>query len=220
MRRLLVGLLALLSVLALTGAKPLPSSSSSFTFSPESGQRGDPVEQQTPCYWTTCHDDPTTWVVNPTGCIWDVDEYNVLGGSGDLDAGASASGSLCVIADGLYYSAGDDPHVLGVDLYAASSLLTVQVSTSAGNADNQATVPAVWSAAAKAYRYHWCAPNGVDPPGPFPTVDGSNGGIGYRDDLSLTVGNPTGRKVRGVRGWFGAGAAAYLQIDCPRTWSR
>ncbi len=221
MSRLLLSVLLLLAILGTSGdvvsaAKFGPAS---FAFNLTITQRDTAVQQETPCYWTTCHDDPSQWVINNTNCVWDVDETTLLQGSrGDLDPYTTAVGSVCAIADGLYNSFGDDPHVLGVLLWATSSDLVVSLTASAGNPDNQASLAPVWDPSVRMYRYHWCAPNGVDPPGPYPSVPDSNGGWGYRDDLSLSVTNPTKNKVRNISGWLGVGAGTYTTIDCPRTW--
>lgn len=56
-----------------------------------------PVEQQTPGGAT--QPDETLWVVNPTTCVWDSDDYLAARWTGRVERGDAQSLTVCVVGD-------------------------------------------------------------------------------------------------------------------------
>jgi hypothetical protein len=137
---------------------------------------------------------PDNCVHNPTPCLWDVDDLDYDSGWGFLKAGATATGSKCVIADdgnGRPGGWGGDRKTVEAHVYAPVSSLTVRLTDSRGH---------LWTAVPVAqgknlYRYSICETE--DEPGPFEIIPDSNGGTGLRIDYTLSV-TAGSRNVRDV----------------------
>jgi len=208
--------LALLVVLALTlggsggGTAPQP-----LAIGHASGNIQDPVEQLSPDWdyasnvynmWRCTHDgteqdmaDGTgtehadSCVHNPTRCVWDDDDHDLSAGSGYLATGATTRATICSIADGADNTGGDDK-TAEAWVYSPQRTLAVTMTDTRGHS---------WTAVPIANKNGWdyliCIRE--QEPGPFPLIDGSNGGTGIRIDYTLTV--TASRKTNGI--------AAYLQ---------
>lgn len=158
------------------------------------------VKQQSPGSHSTDvpQTDPSTWVVNPTSCLWDADDrfrttfngfLNAAQSDAYLDPGAFAVQHECVISDEWYPTT-----LLAAVVYAPSPSLLVTIEVG-----GQAVI-AVPARDGKDWIYRACTtkPNGS----PYAEVADSNGGHGTRFDLAFTVGNPTSSRVRSIGGGF------------------
>lgn len=166
-------------------------------------QIDSPVEQETDWPFPA---DRAEWVVNPTGCAWDVDDHWMRFAQGTLGAGESLSVDECVIASPTSFyrtvngqtawwsqSAG----FLGQVLRSPSPDLVVSMCF---QPQGRCFTPApVYDAANKAYLYRSCARAQYRPDEPIlTTIPNSQGGIGLRQTVTVTVANPTGRTVRNL----------------------
>lgn len=181
------------------GGSAFASKSQPFQFTLGGFEVESCVEQESPPASPVCSS-PTGNVVNPTPCVWTVDQYINRQGYGDLASGAAASDHICLIADGVL-RVGGEPHWIIVDVSATSPNLNITLSDSAGQSWTLISV----AADNQTYTYSLCEP------GPtfdsYPTIPDSNGGWGVKVDYTLTVANP-GRTTHGVRaGWEIAGTA-------------
>jgi hypothetical protein len=191
-----------------------------LTFYGATWSLNDPVEQESPNFFYCggslgplwCDFDPSTWVTNPTGCAWDVDDILVRRGYGDLASGDTASDSICLIADS-HINFGGDPHIIDVWLVAPMDSLEVTVTNTAGVTWVLTPVERKHD-----YLYGACFYDTVaQRDQTYPVVPDSNGGTGTRVDYRLTVTNP-GRTVRSVtayeevRGTTPPGSSA---VPCP-----
>jgi len=217
LRTLLPGL-AIIGIFALPAAatgRPRP-----LTFVAGTSDYQPVVEQQSPNFFhAPCSGgagdgcDPSTWVVNPlrsAPCAWDVDDHFVYSaGSGYVEAGTSASVSVCVVADANDNYGGDD-HMLKASVWAPTPNLTVTLADDQGVSLTLAPVP-------DGNGYRWDACRVDHTAGPFHEIPGSNGGVGLLVWHTLTVTAPD-RTVRSVSGtlraplvgtpsWFDARAA-------------
>ena len=126
-------------------------------------------------------------VVNPTVCLWDIDDRVVWFANGTLEANASTSASDCLIADSHH-------HLLGFRLYSPSGALQVTV-TYQPQGVTRAFTPVLVNGE---YEYRGCiiGPlyDGNEPE--VQIIPGSNGGWGVETTMTLTVTNPTPSKIR------------------------
>lgn len=197
--------LLLLAPSATAGPEPLHLSLSTIEIQ-------NPVEQWTP--WVnspSCTnrcpypDDHSQWVVNPTGCAWDVDDHwHYFDTDGYIGGGGSFSFQTCQITEQstIYHCTygscawiGDGPREYAVDLFAPSPGLTVNVCYQP-TGRCFALAPA-WRPDMKRYEYHLCAGVRWDNNDPnLQPIAGSNGGYGVPTTQTLTVANQTRNTVR------------------------
>src|SRR5215212_3404476 len=132
LRGVLAACVLLVCGLVAAGSAPARGTSAApLTFDHSQSNPQSPVEQQTPGWYGTncppgpgaCQPDSSKWVVNPTGCPWDIDD-NLLESSAVgsyLDPGRSASVTNCLVAD-------DARHLVGVIVNAGGPGLEVTLS--------------------------------------------------------------------------------------------
>lgn len=134
----------------------------------------------------------TPWVVNPTPCSWDSDDFFSYVSEGSvLASDATAGMSECVYA-------GADPgahpyRYLGVFLQSASPDLLVTETWAWDGGSLSTTTSPSYDQSLHAWRYFDCiqAPFAQEP---LVEVSGSNGGFAFPQAVSVTVTN-TGRKA-------------------------
>jgi hypothetical protein len=190
-------------------------------FSPGQMTRQEPVEQQSPNYFTNnpcCPQnwDPSLWVSNPTLCAWDVDDTLLEdGGSGwTLDPAASVTTALCLISDG-YDNFGGDNHVVLAQVQADTPGLSVTVGSDQGGQWVLSPVP-IASRGSQQYAYTFChidTTGSPNPPNWYPVVADSNGGTGLPVIYSLAVTNPGSHTARGT--WASFSLPGTSQTTCP-----
>lgn len=151
-----------------------------------------PVEQQSPDFFFGDKTNPSSWVGNPTRyaanpCLWDVDDHIAFTGFGKLAPGVSVKGTLCVVAD-QYDNFGGDDHMLLVKATNASPDVTVSLSNDQGFSTTLTPVKV-----GRSYEWKTCKVDHT--PGPYATIDGSNGGTGTFVRYTVTVTN-TSRQTR------------------------
>lgn len=166
------------------------------------------VEQQSPPgdstagWMTKCGADPSTCVVNQTGCVWTTDDRVTYGGYGILDPGASASSNLCLVADWV-------GHILGFSVHSNSSDLAVTVCYQPQDQ--------CFSSTARSYghdfEYRGCIVGPSYPGrrgGPYDprlqVIADSNNGVGVETQITVTIQNPTANKLRNVGAQFVIGS--------------
>lgn len=164
-----------------------------------------PVEQQTPGWYGVecppgpgaCQPDESMWVVNPTGCAWDIDDRIVWTalGSSYLGAGESVSVSDCVIADNAY-------HVVGFSVAGDKPGLAVTLTYEPFGFALGAAAGCV------------IGPIGLTD---LPPVEGSNGGAGVLTTSTLTVTNTSEHRVRNIEGALELWSATTSTVNrlCP-----
>ncbi len=195
-----IALLLLVGVGAAKGGKDYPLDLAGGTgFS----QRAAWIEQQ---------DDapqPADPIINPlAGCYWSMNDHFTKRSFGYLDAGASVSRDTCVVSDftPVYKTVNGVTAwwstvtygLFGTLVRADSPDLTVTVCYQPqGFCTNPSPALVdrsyVWKFCGEA-RYRWDDPALTD-------IEGSNGGRGVITTVTLTIGNPTGRRVRGVEAY-------------------
>lgn len=161
------------------------------------------VEQQTDWPWP---EDPADRVLNPfPDCSWDVDDRWSQGAVGYLGPGLSYEVTDCLVSEpnGVVrtvngvtqvYASGHLYH--GSLVRAPSPALVVQVCW---QPQGKCVVPLPgWNAAASAYDYATCA-RAVYGSEMTDVVPGSNGGIGVRTDVTVTLTNTSGSGLRDVQ---------------------
>jgi hypothetical protein len=218
MRQLLVA--ATVAVAVVVAAGP---ASATEPFAPQLSSRDiqSPVEQQTPL---TCTPYPTCiphdqWVINPNGCIWDVDDQrDWLDTDGYLAARASSQTNDCLIADW----AGPDwwpRHGLYVTLRTPSPDLVVRLSYTPCPSNQLGCLPKTVQPVpdGRGYLYQGC----IDAPTYYSTdsallpINGSQHGVGVYTSASVTVTNPTRRTIRQVTATIHHGAQQhYTTTGC------
>lgn len=160
-----------------------------------------PVEQQSPGYfydqdWST----QDSWVTNPYKyipspspgyvqdiCLWDVDDQIHYSTSGKLAPGASALVTICVVAD-QYDNFGGDDHMLTVK--ASNTTPDIAISLTSDQGFSTALTPVK---VGKSYEWKTCKVDHT--PGPYPTIENSNGGTGKLVKYTVKVTN-TSRQTR------------------------
>ena len=176
-----------------------------------------PVEQQSPNFFfcggalgpVNCAFDPSTWVSNPTGCVWDMDDYIDVSGNGDLPKGQTMSTTTCAVADG-FDNYGNDNHPVEVLVTAPTNALTVTLVNDFGVSF---TATPVYSRAARAWQFQICTRDTT--PGPFPVIDGSNGGTGTIVNWPRSVTNDSNQTLRRARAVFDIGGYGLYDTGCP-----
>lgn len=185
--------LAMVIALVLATAFPISASGSDIQ---------NPVEQESPNFFDNncgidpanpaC--DPSTWVRNPTACIWDVDDWDDAFTTTAVING-TLTVSLCVIADEFDSYAGDNKR-WGAKVVSKSSALDIHVTSSLR--ETWLSGPPVKVDHGQ-FAYEVCGGEMRDhaypTQGPFDAIADSNGGVGKRIDFTLSVTSP--KKVTG-----------------------
>jgi hypothetical protein len=174
----------------------------------------DPVEQESPNFFfcggsagpVNCAFDPSTWVVNPTPCAWDVDDHIDISGSATLPRKTTTTASFCTMSDGFDNYGGDD-HSVEVLVGAPVDNFTVTLTSSRGfsTAASPTYEQGQWT-------YRICTFDRT--PGPYDVIDGSNGGTGLRTDWTLSVTNP-GQQQGKVGAILQTGFTGIYATGCP-----
>lgn len=133
-------------------------------------------------------------VVNPTNCIWTVDQYTMDNASGDLPGGATATDHMCLIADGMTNWWGE-PHWISASVTSSRDNLDVTLSDQFGN--SWALQPTAGKSS-----YTWSLCMGGPSFSSYPTVPNSNGGYGVQDDYTLSVRNASTQTARSLSASF------------------
>jgi hypothetical protein len=172
-------------------ARTAPGSTSGMTFATTAVEVENCVEQQSGGL-QNCGSSAA--VVNPTPCIWTVDQYKLDAATGQLPAGGSVSDQQCLIADGLMNWVGE-PHWISVQASAPKNDIALSLSDQFGN---------VWPLAPTATKtgYGWS----LCIPGPsfssYPTIPNSNGGFGVEDQFTLRIRNTTSQVAKSLSAQF------------------
>lgn len=142
-------------------------------------------------------------LVSPPLCAWDVDDAWHQFGGGDLAAGQTVSGTLCMVSDhNPTYQCINEVCGWGsgqrarhsAALGSPSAALIVQVCYSPQGRCFTLAPQAVDSG----YRYTLCSHVVYEPDDPaLVEIPDSNGGLGVVTTITTTVQNPTGAAVRG-----------------------
>jgi len=203
----LIPVLALALLLAGTG---IATAADAFVWGPWGvpDVTQQPVEQQTEGGAT--QPDHSLWVVNNTGCAWDADDSRYTGDTdGTLAAGATASGSRCVISD-------DVEHGVYLSINSPSPNLVVSM-TYAPQGYSFTASPRVEG---NRYRYELCV-EGVDydasSPDLQPIPNSGVGGEGVVTTITYSVRNPTTRTVRSTNGVWRL--RAETELACGSGWT-
>lgn len=213
MRRLLL-LLALLLLAVVVGASAAAPAPTAWY---EVGRDIQfPVEQQSPNYvdsnhcldQTTVVCDPTLWVRNPTGCVWDIDDHISDTFSGALKAGQTLTDSLCTVNDFPYPGWWGLPHTVELEVTAPRQTLTVTLTSDQGSAFTLAPAPLRGGSA-----WLLCFRDGHIF-NPAPPVPDSNGGVGGVERWTATV--TAAKATNNVFGAFQVGGTTHgnFTLDC------
>jgi len=162
-------------------------------------------------------------VTNPTGCAWDVNDWNDTGTDGYLNAGASYGMTVCQISD-------PDPVYRTLNGSAAwwsspHGYFSGWVAAPSG----ALTVTACYQPQGRCFplgsvnmggEYDWliCSHavyqgNPLDPA--VTEIAGSNGGHGVVTDVTLTVTNPTGSRIKNIVLQAGVSSDSQKEPGCP-----
>jgi len=215
MKRLLgLAVLAVLLPGSASGSnKPVPLGSS---FGGVRGGSGvNVVEQQSNYPYDS------TAVTNPTGCAWDINDWNDTGTDGYLNAGASYSMTVCQISD-------PDPVYRTINGTAAwwsspHGYFSGWVAAPSG----ALTVTACYSPQGRCFplgsvlsggQYQWLICSHAVYTSSDPAVmeiAGSNGGHGVVTNVALTVTNPTGARIKNIVLQAGVSSDVQKEPGCP-----
>ncbi len=187
-------------------AKPLSAGNDPLAFAQTVYVRGNLVEQQSrPRFdpdplaeWRNeCAANPGVCVNNPTPCLWSADDGATFDAAGTLADGETAGQTQCVVADGFQ-------HLTGVWVTSTKPDLAVTVDYQPQNV--QFTVAAVGSGHDWSYRNCFVGPyyGGWTN---LPIIPDSNNGTGIQTDVTVSVSNTTGAKVRNVSAQFVVGSS-------------
>lgn len=138
-----------------------------------------------PAYWWLSYGQLNTQVeqqagvVNPTICVWDFDDKTEFTLYGQLEPGESRSVTGCQIADW-------SEHLSSIVTSTAGLKVTATIgSISVSGSSNACIIGPDYDA-------------GHVPPW-LPIVPDSNGGVGIRTEVTFTVTNTSGRRIRQAR---------------------
>jgi hypothetical protein len=216
LRALIVPCALLLALASTTSAGARGTTVQPLSFERSQTNPQSPVEQQTPGWFGVdcppgpgaCQPDQSLWVVNPTSCPWDIDDFlsdaTTIGAY--LDPGATASVGECLIADNAH-------HIVGVRMSAGGPGLSVTLSYE----PFAVAVPVpVLTATSKQVVYGACVIGPLGMSG-LPPVEGSNGGVGIPTTVRLTVTNNSGRRVKNIVGDLRLWSATTTRVNdyCP-----
>lgn len=177
-------------------------------------QYDNPIEQQTPGWLLPCPEgqpdcaqDQSLWVLNPTipnayPCSWDPDDHwrqDTIPG-GYLDPGQSITLDACYILDWIWSpNRQPNPGYFGALTVASKPGLIVTVCT---DADTRSGLPCSTGTPVKVgnqWRAETCiAFSAADNVEDFPPIPDSNGGRGEFANVTVTVTNVSGQRLRDV----------------------
>lgn len=202
-----------------------------FGSSFQQGPRFDPIEQQSSysdCCTTIQPDVVNGTVAAGQNCFWDINDHFWQMTTGYLDPGASTSSGYCFVEEPssvyrclqgtcAYWSM--QRHRVGTEVWSTSPDLLVT---------DCFTVPArcftaapVWDQTSKRYHYANCAwviwRGGTSPDPMVQPIANSNGGVGVVTQVTETVSNPTGRRVRDIQAAAGFSSDVVMEGGCHAT---
>jgi hypothetical protein len=202
--------LAAALILLLGVASPVRAAPPSpFSLEPERLSISTIIKQLSPngrdCDPAECVVNP--WIGTPDVCAWDYDDVWRYRGAGKLASQSSVSASICHVA-----YAGDAVTVLVSELllWSSSPGLVIQIEDGLGTV-SQADV----SRSGKDYVYLACSYDSI--PGPFPEIEGSNGGHGTPIQYAVTISNPTSKSITVDNAAYSYGGAPIGHL-CPYPW--
>jgi hypothetical protein len=179
--------------------------------------------------WIEQQDDwpmPASPIINPDpACTWSVNDHNDWLAIGSIEAGASTVRSQCIVSDfSPVYATRNGMTAwwsnavygfAGLSVRSMSPDLSVSVCY---QPQGRCFVPSpVYDAADRVWLYRFCgrAHYDVEDPG-LVDVAGSNGGRGIVGIVTMTVANPTSRRVRDVWAAGGLSSDAFYPSACDR----
>lgn len=188
---------------------------------PQGGAQWDyRIEKQS---WTQADGTRYHIVVNPTNCSWDINDHSEWTARGDLATGASASVTSCHIIDTnpLYACYGGYcadwsgiNNSFGASVWSPSDKLLLTVCW---QPQNRCWTPApVWAKDSRQFLYQTCqqaVPDINDPD--VVEIPGSGGGLGEREDITVTVSNPTGKRANSIYVSWGLASDMFGPPACP-----
>lgn len=215
----LLGVLIVLFALALLAAKLIPTDHEHANADRSTATRkGGPQPLTFGWEYTPVRQSPVEqfnnqnlYVVNNTGCAWDVDDNSSARGDGTLAAGATASFVTCQVFDSYvsqnppscqtdFANARGCGQPVGARVLSPSQNLRVSVCFDA--APCIGTTHATYNKTYRAYEYAICI-RAVYPYGtPLDVPIGSDGGHGILEQETLNVTNPTTHAVAKNTAWF------------------
>lgn len=221
-------LLLILAVLAAVFACPAAARSTTPLVLGPGGVNGElqqPVEQWTDWYVTgTGFGSPANWVVNPTGCSWDVDDHwDMIQIDASLAAGASVSQTYCQVADtnpvffctGTFsvpsdpvcaWRSGGTSHFRGIQVTVTAPKPGLEVTSCYQPQNRCFQIGELYNQVLRRYEHHSCIGVRYTPDDPaVAPILGSNGdlftpsrGLGLLTYDTVTVSNPTGHTVKPI----------------------
>jgi hypothetical protein len=198
----------LLGVLILILTAPIARaawSNDPLTFVLDEREIHNPVGHETWCGdcvftdWTT----QEPWVVNPTTCMWDVDDEFTYRSVGNvLGPGAMVSVTECALRSGQLFAA-------PTKLSSSSPDLIVTYSFTWDTGSYVVSVPPIFDETFHVWRYDAC----IRSPGLFGgtevEVEGSHGGTAVPTTIEVSITNPTRWKVNKTGGAIALGWIPY-----------
>jgi hypothetical protein len=164
--------------------------------------RDNPVEQQTSGGAT--QPDQSLWIINPASYIWDADDRVKLIGDSTLYSQSEAIYAESIIADNC-------GHLVGIDVNASTSDLTVQIQMSGMGLDTTNEVIETYrdlvieafpvKVDKRSFRYVACAygskfdKNFINY---LPIIENSNGGRGFIWEVRFIIRNGTNKTIRHI----------------------
>ena len=143
------------------------------------------------------------WVVNPTQCMWDVDDEFTYRSSGNILAANTTETIVeCVLQSGQHIYA-------ETKISSASSELKVKYSFTWNNDSLSFDVPAVFDKRQRIWRYDLCWTGSILSSGTYVEIPDSHGGLAIPTELTVSVYNPTSRKIGKTGGVISYGVIPY-----------
>lgn len=207
MRKLIAAILITLSLVAPVNAG---NDTSPTTFNLAEKRLFTPVDNETWCGDCVATDYTTgsPWTVNPTQCLWDIDDYFEYNSSGNIMApGASISFSECHIyaIASRFYTGG----VLNYTVWRSSSPdLQIKYTWTWDAGSKSFTLPPPIKSGTQ-YLYQFClyAPPPIG--GTSVAIPDSHDGTGIYQTQTVTITNPTNKKVGKTGGIVGSDLRDY-----------
>ena len=172
-----------------------------------------PVEQESPNFFNCggsigpihCPFDQSTWVNNPTDCVWDVDDGIQHQSIGTFKGGSTVTDTACLVDDGLV---GFGHRHAEVNVAASSPGLKITLSNDKGF--SQTAIPVQQTK--NSYLYLLCIYD--DTAGPYPTIADSNNGYGVEVNYTLTAVNPSNHDYGSTAMLFSVGIDRKISSGC------
>ncbi len=157
--------------------------------------------------------DPSTWAVNPTQCPWDPNDMFSYTSSGNIAAGVSVMITGCLIADPNPVLNGSQPSRPTIQTTLEASRPDLVATLCYQPAGDCFTATTHWSDAARDWDYDLCVrgPTYHNNASEVQPIEGSNGGYGVPTTYTLSITNPTSRKITAYNG------LSNQNSDLPRT---